>query len=120
MDEIISPEIWILAGVVLPLLSALLFYDARKRKANAEAKRAEIDTISQYAAEWKDLFEKSEETNRLLNAKIDQLYKEKEADRKRIRELLEKNTSLELSNLSLKVKECRRRGCGDREPPSEF
>lgn len=108
------------SSIVLPLLGVLLFYDARKRKEYAEARKAEADSITQYAAEWKELYENDSTEKAALNQKIDQLYKEKEEDRQRIRELQEKNTALSLENQALKFKECRVRGCKDRMPPSDY
>ena len=55
-----------------------------------------------------------------LNAKIDQLYQEKEQDRQRIRDLQEKNTTLALENTSLKIRECQVKGCANRVPPSDY
>ena len=108
------------SSIVLPLLGVLLFYDSKQRKASAEARKAEMDNLTGYAAEWKELYEQRDSRVCELNQKIDQLYKEKEEDRQRIRELQEKNTALSLENQALKFKECRVRGCKDRMPPSDY
>lgn len=107
-------------SVVLPLLSFWLVKDSKKRKEQAEARKAEADNITSYATEWKELYEKKETKVVELEAKIEKLYDEKNEDRKRIRELMEKNQILELKNQSLEIMKCKRRGCKDREPPSEF
>lgn len=107
-------------SVVLPLLSFWLVKDSKKRKEQAEARKAEADSITSYATEWKELYEKKETRVVELEAKIEKLYNEKNEDRKRIRELMEKNQILELKNQSLEIMKCKRRGCKDREPPSEF
>ena len=83
----------LVSSVALPLLGVFLFYDSKKRKANAEARKAEMDNLTGYAEEWKALYEQRDKRVDELNAKIDQLYKEKEDDRQRIRELQEKNTT---------------------------
>ena len=110
----------LVSSVVLPLLGVFLFYDSKKRKANAEARRAELDNLTLYADEWKALYEQRDKRVDELNAKIDQLYKEKEDDRQRIRELQEKNTKLALENTSLRIKECQVKGCKSRVPPSDY
>ena len=110
----------LVSSVALPLLGVFLFYDSKKRKANAEARRAELDNLTVYADEWKALYEQRDKRVDELNAKIDQLYKEKEDDRQRIRELQEKNTTLALENTSLRIKECQVKGCKSRVPPSDY
>lgn len=110
----------LISSVALPLLGVFLFYDSKKRKANAEARRAELDNLTLYADEWKALYEQRDKRVDELNAKIDQLYKEKEDDRQRIRELQEKNTTLALENTSLRIKECQVKGCKSRVPPSDY
>lgn len=110
----------LVSSVALPLLGVFLFYDSKKRKANAEARRAELDNLTVYADEWKALYEQRDKRVDELNAKIDQLYKEKEDDRQRIRELQEKNTTLALENTSLRIKECQVKGCKNRIPPSDY
>ena len=97
-----------------------MFYDQKKRKEEAAARKAEADNITSYAAEWKELYEKKENKVHELDAKIDRLYVEKNEDRQRIRELMEKNTELELKNQMLEVMKCKKRGCTDREPPSDY
>ena len=106
------------SSIVLPLLGVLLFYDARKRKEYAEARKAEADSITQYAAEWKELYENDSTEKAALNQKIDQLYKEKEEDRQRIRELQEKNTQLSMDLLKTEYWKCEVQGCGNRKPPT--
>lgn len=117
----------IVSTVLLPLLGVFLFYGQKKRKEEAEtkkaeaaAKKSETDNITAYAAEWKKNYEEEKATVSRLNDKIDQLYVEKENDRTRIRELMEKNTKLELEKLKLEVTKCLKRGCKDREPPSDY
>ena len=124
MIEQISNIVSMIGGAVssiaLPLIGAFMFYDARKRKEYAEAERTEAETESLRATEWRKLYEELKEEGQRLNNKIDQLYQEKESDRQRIRELQEKNTALSLENQSLKIKECQVRGCGKRQPPSDY
>ena len=133
--DFIKPIIEIISGIVssilLPLISIFLFYDSRKRKEEATAskeeaqarkeelaaRKVETDNITSYAAEWKELYEKKEKKVIDLDAKIDQLYLEKNEDRKQIRELMEKNTALEIEKLKLEYQKCLRDDCGKRYPP---
>ena len=55
-----------------------------------------------------------------LDSKIDQLYAEKNEDRQRIRELTEKNATLEIEKIKLEAKRCDVRGCSGRKPPSDY
>lgn len=109
-----------IATILLPLLGAFMFYDSKKRREAAQAEKAEADNISQYATEWKELYEKKEAKVHELDTKIDQLYVEKNEDRERIRDLQAKNAKLELENQALNFKKCEVRGCKDRQPPSDY
>lgn len=91
-----------------------------KRREDASADKAEDENIKSYAAEWKELYEKKEKKVSELDAKIDQLYAEKNEDRIRIRELMQKNQELELKIQYLEIMKCKKRGCPDREPPSDY
>lgn len=120
-SQIITMIGGIVATILIPLIGAFQFYDSKKRKEDAVAKKAEADNITQYAAEWKRCYEEERAVEDVLNKKIDQLYKEKEEDRKRIRELLDKNTQLELKNQALEFIKCNNAlKCIDRDPPNEF
>jgi chromosome segregation ATPase len=119
-NQIIALIGGIIATVLLPLMTAFQFYDSKKRKEAAAAKKAEAENITQYAAEWKELYEKKEAKVHELDTKIDQLYVEKNEDRERIRDLQSKNVKLELENQSLNFKKCEVRGCKERKPPSDY
>lgn len=109
-----------IATIILPLIGVFMFYDSKKRREAAQAEKAEADNISQYATEWKELYEKKEAKVHELDTKIDQLYLEKNEDRERIRDLQSKNAKLELENQALNFKKCEVRGCKDRKPPSDY
>ena len=120
-SQVITMVGGIVATILIPLIGAFQFYDSKKRKEAAVAKKAEADNITQYAAEWKRCYEEERAVEDTLNKKIDQLYKDKEEDRKRIRELLYKNTQLELKNQALEFIKCNNAlKCLDRDPPNEF
>ena len=107
-------------SIVLPLLGVLLFYDSKKRSeaakaklAEAEARKAEEANITSYAAEWKELYERKEQRVTQLEAKADD-------DRRRIRELQEKNLQLSLDLQAAKFLKCEVKGCKDRQPPTGY
>lgn len=106
--------------VGIPILGVFMFYKYKKQKAAAEAKKAEADNITAYAAEWKMLYEKKEQKVTELNVKIDSLYEKIEGLRNTIYELTEKNTELMVKNSALEFRKCNKHGCSDREPPSDF
>lgn len=120
ISQIVAMIGGIVATILLPLIGAFQFYDSKKRKEAAAAKKAEAENITQYAAEWKELYEKKEAKVHELDTKIDQLYVEKNEDRERIRDLQSKNVKLELENQSLNFKKCGVRGCKERKPPSDY
>lgn len=120
ISQIIAMIGGIVATTLLPLIGAFQFYDSKKRKEAASANKAEADNITQYAAEWKKCYEEERKVEEELNRKIDQLYKEKEQDRERIRDLQSKNVKLELENQALNFKKCEVRGCKERIPPSGY
>lgn len=120
ISQIITMTGGIVATILLPLIGAFQFHDSKKRKEAAAAKKAEAENITQYAAEWKKCYEEERKVEEELNRKIDQLYKEKEQDRERIRDLQSKNVKLELENQALNFKKCEVRGCKERKPPSDY
>ena len=120
ISQIVAMIGGIVATILLPLIGAFQFYDSKKRKEAAAAKKAEAENITQYAAEWKELYEKKEAKVHELDTKIDQLYVEKNEDRERIRDLQSKNVKLELENQALNFKKCEVRGCKERKPPSGY
>lgn len=120
ISQIVAMIGGIVATILLPLIGAFQFYDSKKRKEAAAAKKAEAENITQYAAEWKKCYEEERKVEEELDRKIDQLYKEKEQDRERIRDLQSKNVKLELENQALNFKKCEVRGCKERKPPSDY
>ena len=120
ISELLSSVGGAVTTILLPIIGVFLFYDSKKRKAAAEARKAEAENITNYASEWKELYEKKEGRVAELDAKIDSLYAEKNDDRMLIRELSEKITALEIENLKLTVKRCDVKGCPNRQPPSDY
>lgn len=120
LSEIFNLLGGIVTSIVLPLLGVLLFYDSKKRSeaakaklAEAEARKAEEANITSYAAEWKELYERKEQRVTQLEAKADD-------DRRRIRELQEKNLQLSLDLQAAKFLKCEVKGCKDRQPPTGY
>ena len=127
LNELFNITGGIVTTILLPLFGVFMFYNSKKskaaseaRKAAEEARKAEADNITSYAAEWKELYEKKEHRVVELDSKIDQLYAEKNEDRQRIRELTEKNATLEIEKIKLEARRCDVRGCSGRKPPSDY
>ena len=114
--EKISEILTIVNTALLPILGFFLFYNSRRREARAKAEREEIHNVSSISDEWQELYKKAA----AKDAKIDQLYAEKESDRQRIRELSEQNNALKMEHQAAKFKECTVRGCEKRQPPSGY
>ena len=95
-SQVITMVGGIVATILIPLIGAFQFYDSKKRKEAAVAKKAEADNITQYAAEWKRCYEEERAVEDVLNKKIDQLYQEKEEDRR----TLDWNLIIKLWNFS--------------------
>ena len=110
----------LLTGGGVGLLSYLIFFDSKKRSEAAKAKAAELDNINTYAKEWKDLYDQRDKRVDELNAKIDGLYQMIEDDRKRIRELQEKNTQQGLELQKANFLRCEIKGCANRQPPTGY
>ena len=107
-------------GIAVPLIGVLMYRDFKKRteeakakQAEAEARAAEEDNITSYAEEWKALYEKKEERVLKLEAQA-------EDDRKRIRELTEKNMQLSLELQKANFMKCEVKGCDKRQPPTGY
>lgn len=118
--EHLSEILTIVNTALLPILGFFLFYNSRRREARAKAEREEIHNVSSISDEWQELYKKAEEKLAAKDAKIDQLYAEKESDRQRIRELSEQNNALKMEHQAAKFKECTVRGCEKRQPPSGY
>lgn len=110
----------LLTGGAVGVLSFLFFFDSRKRteaakakQSEAEARKLEEENITSYAAEWKELYEKKEH-------KVAELEAKAEEDRKRIRELTEKNMQLSLDLQKSEFKKCEVKGCDKRQPPTGY
>lgn len=110
----------LLTGGAVGVFSYLFFFDSKKRtetakakQAEAEAKKIEEDNITSYAEEWKALYEKKEQRVLKLEAQA-------EDDRKRIRELTEKNMQLSLELQKANFMKCEVKGCSNRQPPTGY
>ena len=131
MIEALSEIISLIGGAVtsigIPLIGLFMFHDSKKRSesakaklAEAEALKAEQDNVASFAEEWKALYEQRDKRVDELNAKIDQLYLEKETDRQHIRELQEKCQQFSLDLQAAKFLKCEVKGCKDRQPPTGY
>ena len=120
LSDIISMLGSAVTGIAVPLIGVLMYRDFKKRteaakakQAEAEARAAEEDNITSYAEEWKALYEKKEERVLKLEAQA-------EDDRKRIRELTEKNMQLSLELQKANFMKCEVKGCDKRQPPTGY
>lgn len=120
LSDIISMLGSAVTGIAVPLIGILMYRDFKKRteaakakQAEAEARAAEEDNITSYAEEWKALYEKKEERVLKLEAQA-------EDDRKRIRELTEKNMQLSLELQKANFMKCEVKGCDKRQPPTGY
>ncbi len=86
-------------------------YERRKEDASADA--AEYETERQQV-DW------LEKRLSQRDAKVDALYAEVRKLENEKLELIYKNHELELQLKEAEMKKCLKRGCGDREPPSDY
>lgn len=121
VKEIVDLASKIVTIIIVPLLGIFLFYNSKKRKETAAAVKAEADNTSQYAAEWKELYDKKEAKVIELEGTVNRLYSEKNEDRLRIRENMEEITRLKMENQGLEFLKCDiALKCFKRVPPNEF
>ena len=90
------------------------------RKEDASATHADLINLNDYADSWKELYAEAKGEIKELNAKIDSLYEEIKKLRECKAEHIKHEHRLELENEALKVRECKRRGCVERDPPSDY
>lgn len=117
MTEIIQTISAIVTGVALPLLGVFLFYDAKKREAAAKASKAEAENITQYAAQWRELYEEKVKQEEDLNEKIDGLYVQLGQQRDELTQLKKDMADLTVKFLYSESQKCTVYGCPNRQPP---
>lgn len=117
MTEIIQTISAIVTGVALPLLGVFLFYDAKKREAAAKASKAEAENITQYAAQWRELYEEKVKHEEDLNEKIDGLYVQLDQQRDELTQLKKEMVDLTVKFLYSESQKCTVYGCPNRQPP---
>ena len=110
METIITLIVGIITGGIP---STILFFRASKRKAEAEAKAAEISNDIALVQEYKHLVEYLDGENTEAQAKIDTLHEQ-------IGEWRRRNTELEVWKAQNEYRICEKRGCPDRTPPTGF
>lgn len=118
--ENFSNIIQIVGSLITMVILPILLLKPKREKAVAEADKEISDNITSYAEQWKELYEKKEHRVAELDAKIDSLYGEITELRHMITERDSRIAELTLKNQSLEFRKCNKRGCGDREPPSEY
>jgi murein L,D-transpeptidase YafK len=60
--------------ILMPIMLRFMFYDSKKREAAANAQKKEAEALSQFANEWKELYEEKCQETHELKEKVDKLY----------------------------------------------
>lgn len=110
-------------GGLMGLMEAIKFWMKRKsmkKQADAEATHADLTNLNDYADSWKELYTEAKGEIKELNTKIDSLYEDIKKLRECKAEHIKNEHRLELENEALKIKECKKRGCIERDPPSDY
>lgn len=109
------------------VLVGIFTLPATIKRANAEARSAELDNLQKVADGWKELAEERQEacaekdhTIVELNTKIDGLYETIGRQRMENSEQQKENTRLQVKMATDEVKLCMVRGCEKREPQSGY
>lgn len=102
------------------LITFLANRKTNARKEDASAIHADLINLNDYADSWKELYTEAKNEIKELNAKIDSLYDEIKKLRECKADHIKNEHRLELENEALKVRECKKRGCLDRDPPSDY
>ena len=118
--ENFSSMIQLIAAFISTVFLPLLLIKAQRRKANAEADQAEASNIVSVAEEWKELYDKKDQTVAEKDKKIDSLYDEITELRNQKTALQEHVSQLKIENTALLFRKCDKHGCPDRRPPSDF
>ena len=96
-----------------------LWRDQRRLK-RAEALREETNTAVIAGNEWKELYEKAETQIIAKDAKIDGLFVTLNEWRDKYNAAIAELHKIKLEKQTAEYRECRRRGCQDREPQTGF
>lgn len=107
----------IVSGIALPLLGVFLFYDSKRREANAKAVKAEEDNITSYASQWMKLYEEKVKHEEDLNLKIDNLYLQLNKQREELTALKKEIADLTVRSQYAESQKCTVFGCPNRQPP---
>lgn len=91
------------------VVNTVMYKKSYLKKEEAEADKAEINNLNDFAAEWKALYEQSEAKKSLLETKVETLILEKEG-------YLNKILDAGLENQRLLFFRCNRLECTEREP----
>lgn len=120
---------------------SVLFYKSKKRKASADADRSEADAdraeadaesvaiqnMQEAIEEWKgaakerqEIIARKDQIVEVKDAQISKLYLEKGADRQELHRKDRELSTLQIELQAASFKECRVRGCANRNPPNEL
>ena len=102
------------------VISIFIFYNSKKRKANAEASTAEAKALKGFADEWRTIAENRETQLCTSSQKIDSLYADISAWRDKDNANREEVTQLKLDIQQLKHTHCSIKDCKERKPQTGF
>lgn len=102
------------------MVTTLLFYRSKKKKANAEASKVEVSVLKDFADEWRTIAEKREVQLNTSSQKIDSLYSDISDWRDKHNSAKEEVLTVKLENQQLKFKMCNKKGCSERQPQTGF
>lgn len=118
--------------ITIPQIRKKADADAKKaaaeaRKEEAEAKAAEVATVKAAADAWKELAEERQEANHEkdqriaeLTRQVDERYIDIGQWRDKYNAQQEEITSLKVQIAGMMPKQCEKRGCPDRTPPTGY
>ena len=112
---------------IFTIPSAVKKAGAEARKDEAEAKRTEVENMRSVADGWKELAEERQESNKEKDERIAELNKQVDARyadigewRDKYNHQQEEVTNLKVQIASMMPKQCEKRGCADRTPPTGY
>lgn len=116
-------DVWGIISLVLNLVlgsGGLWLWRETRRLKKAEAVREETNNAILAGNEWKEIAEQRGKEATRLNAIIDERWIDKAKDRDTIFELMAEITNLKMKLQAALFKQCNKRGCAERDPPTGF
>ncbi len=118
MTEIISMIIGGLGG--LTGVVSLLYVKQERRSKDLDNETKKLEVEAKQSEEWRKLYEQEREEVKERDAKIDSLYEEIKMLRNEKAQLIVTNTEIEVRCTKAELLQCKRPGCGEREPQTGY